>query len=194
MSKPSIFSILADQTDLDALSHVVGRAGIHCLHLESTIVTMLRTVLSVLYLQHTWNQNQRAATLTDDQLCKQSMTNFAEFISIGISDGIRDTPPQLPDREKNRPIFFSCNKDGTVNPKNLSTPAISCNGGSVDGGTSVTAKYYNNFYNIMSYYQSQCTRSATRKRTFTAGQNARMKCVYRCYRANECGAGNFFSK
>lgn len=108
------------------------------------------------------------------------------------TDGIRDTPPQLPakfaaGKEPAEAIFFECNADGTFNPNaaGMQPQALSC----AAGGN----LYFNNFYNTMSYWTSRCAANRrtprSRQTTFTPGQIARMRCAWRCFRQQECTAG-----
>lgn len=155
--------------------------------------------LLILLLQHTWNQYNSSDTQTPAQLCAaQTGQDYANPQSIGNgwTDGVRDTPPQtsqMPAMSNNKdgsmlngPIFFRCNADGTFDPQApaMQPQAPACNGSGLTGG-----KYFNNFYNIMSYYGSSVRSTDSCKRqkhrhTFTAGQIARMQRVWRCYRLN----------
>lgn len=103
-----------------------------------------------------------------------------------ISDGVRDTPPQLPLTLGNSttppgPIFFVCNAEGSFDPSIGENQPIttSCAGG---------GRYFNNFENVMSYHR--CPMTGARKKTFTPGQISRSRCVWRCFRAGECGGVN----
>lgn len=150
-------------------------------------------------MQHTWNANADAS-LNDTQLCdQQTGLGYAFYAAVAarVTDGVRDTPPQLPVRKVNaqtkqtelNPEFFGCNQDGSFNTSGNVTQfgrAISCDGLGLTKG-----KYYNNFYNMMSYYFGDCA-ARTRARTFTAGQISRMRCVWDCYRANKCGTTGFY--
>lgn len=145
-------------------------------------------------LQHPWNNNQQQA-LTDAQLCAQSTgPNAINVVAISkrLSDGVRDTTPQLLRRavNNNGPLglqFFACNADGSFNPEDPNQgPPLACNGAAPTGG-----KYFNNFNNVMSYYFNGCG-ARQRAKTFSAGQLARMRCVWSCYRDNQCGTGSFF--
>lgn len=148
-------------------------------------------------LQHTWNQDFYQSQQTPDSLCApQTGHDYANStkIDIGLTDAVRDTPPQLPATitsadglKTNKPISFTCNMDGTFDPQApaMASQALACNGTGLTGG-----KYFNNFYNVMSYFTNGCG-AQKRKHTFTAGQNARKQCVWRCYRLNQCGDGTF---
>jgi hypothetical protein len=143
--------------------------------------------LLALPLQHTWNEAAVDATTG----CQQS-TGYASAANLnaGRTDGIRDTPPQLPETfaagaTKSGPIFFRCTGDGSFDPA-ATQQAMSCAAGG--------KLYFNNFHNIMSYWDPTCDirrKPNTRQATFTPGQIARMRCEWRCFRMQECGGGTF---
>lgn len=152
-------------------------------------------------LSHTWNQDTNTRATTDQLCAAQTGPDYASFENIpkGLTDAVRDTAPQLPvlttdagGRKVNSPIFFTCNSDGTFDPQkaDMEPQAVACDGAGLTGG-----RYFNNFYNIMSYFGDSVngTNCDTRlhRHTFTAGQNARSQCVWRCYRLNQCGTGSF---
>lgn len=139
-------------------------------------------------VQHTWNMN---ISSTDTALCEEAAgpgANKPRNIGEDLSDGVRDTPPQLANRTSNDGLNFGCDADGSFNPKNASQgPALACNGQQPTGG-----RYYNNFNNFMSYFSGTCD-AGEHSKTFSAGQIARTRCVWSCYRDNQCGSGSFYS-
>jgi hypothetical protein len=144
--------------------------------------------------QHTWYQGDAgdATTACRDQKDYANHKNVDE----GISDGVRDTPPQLPLEFGNsttnaKPIFFNCKADGSFNPQGEGMQAVTMSTCAANGQL-----YFNNIENMMSYHNTDCDKGS-RKKTFTPGQIARARCIWRCYRARECfvggvnGAGTF---
>lgn len=130
-------------------------------------------------LQQTWAQ----ATTDQADGCVASADYTSQLAVVnGDSDGVRDTPPQtVAASGSDMPIFFNCT--GT----SLSTffPKQSCTAAT---GYPAGNNYFANFVNFLSYYARPCV---VGPHTFTPGQNARARCVYECYRQNQCFDGSF---